>query len=164
MHPAGRQALVELSAASRLLCERWSTLAGRLAGPEAVLLRNGADHTSDLMAEVGRLAEEREIALDESLALPETLREAASSDRFLRRNEALRGAVLDVQYVSTLLAYADAVAASDRDAELGSLCARWQGPMLALENGARGLAIAAADEPDHAIAPADGSPVERAGR
>lgn len=164
MHRAGRLALVELGAASQLLCERWSTLAGRLGGPESVLLRNGADHTARLLDEVRALAERRGVDTEESQPLLEGLREAVPDDRFLRRNEALRGAVLDVQYVSTLLAYTDAVAASDRDAELGSLCARWQGPVLALENGARGLAIAAADEPDHAIAPADGSPVQRAGR
>lgn len=164
MHPAGHQALTELRAASRLLCERWSTLAGRLAGPEAFLLRTGADHTADLLAEVTAHAREREIDVDGGSAVDLDHMRPTGGDRFLRRNEALRGAVLDVQHVTTLLAYAKALARNDDDDALVMLYSAWEERLLALEIGARGLAIAAADEPDHAIAPADGSPVERSGR
>jgi hypothetical protein len=165
MHPAGHRALRELSAASRHLCEHWSTLAGRLAGPEAVVLRAGADSAAELLSELGPLAAGRDVPVEPAAdglgAVLGGVR-GTLADRFLERNQALRAAVLDVQHVTTLLAYLESLARSGDDVELADFCARWQELLWAHENAARGLAIAAAADPDHAIAPADGSPVGRA--
>jgi hypothetical protein len=165
MHPAGHRALAELVTASRHLCERWSTLAGRLAGPEAIVLRAGADAAADLLAELTALAAQRDVAGgagDEAGAL-EHIR-GTLADRFLERNQALRAAVLDVQHVTTLLPYTETLARNDADDRLAGFCRAWQERLFAHENAVRGLAIAAAVEPDEAIAPADGSPVARAAR
>jgi hypothetical protein len=158
MHPAVHRALAELLGASRHLCEHWSTLAGRLAGPEAVVLRAGADSAAELLTGLGALARERGVEGYASSPAMEGIR-GTLGDRFLERNEALRTAVLDVQHVTTLLAYAEALGRNDGEVELGDFCARWQERLWAHENVARGLAIAAAEEPDQAIAPADGTPV-----
>jgi hypothetical protein len=160
MHPASERALRELTSAVRQLCEHWSMLAGRLAGPEAVVLRPGADSAAELLSELGAAVTARGVEADPSADAPSV--RPRPTERLVERNQALRSAVLDVQHVTTLLAYLEPLARNDGDAELGEFCARWQGTLWAHENAVRGLAIAAAEDPDHAIAPADGSPVERA--
>jgi hypothetical protein len=164
MHPAAHRALRELSAAGRHLTEHWSVLAGRLAGAESVVLRAGADSAARMLTELYPLGTARDVPLEpgaDGLGAVLGGVRGRLADRFLERNQALRAAVLDVQHVTTLLAYAEALVRNDGDAELGEACAGWQRRLWEHENAARGLAIAAAEEPDHAISPADGSPVGR---
>ncbi|UGS35454.1 hypothetical protein DSM104329_01842 [Capillimicrobium parvum] len=165
MHPAAHHALRELSAAGRHLTEHWSVLAGRLAGPESVVLRAGADSAAGMLTELYPMGAARDVPLEPAAdALGAALGGVRGrlADRFLERNQALRAAVLDVQHVTTLLAYVEALVRNDGDDELADACAGWQERLWAHENAARGLAIAAAEDPDQAIAPADGSPVGRA--
>src|SRR5262245_2138173 len=161
--PAAHRALRELHATARQVQSHWARLARRfeiafLAEPSnaaAVLLdeleaRVGAEH--DLHGQpaaqgVGaRLAGARGV-----------------SDLLLERNQAFRTALLDVQHVTTLLAYLGALAGTREDEELAAWHARWEERMRALEERGRGVAAEMAGDPERAIAPADESSLGRAG-
>jgi hypothetical protein len=165
--PAQGRALRECSAATRQLAEHWRALSGRLGpGPPAQALNTGADVARQLLAELeertasyglpGRPAAQR---LGASLAGARS----AVADRALERNQAARLAVLDGQHVATLLAYLATLARANHDAALAGWCDAWERRLSVEVDAVRRAAIATGTDPERAIAPADTSPLGRAG-
>jgi hypothetical protein len=163
MHPAEHRGYRELHAATGHLEKHWQGLAERLSGtPQAPPLRDGADAAAALRAEIDEAMAERDLyggpasqAAGRSISVGRNL----VSDRFLERNQAARLALLDVQHVTTLLAYLGRLARTRGDAELGELCDGWQSRMKRVQRAARHAAIETGDDPDGAIARADSSPI-----
>ena len=84
-------------------------------------------------------------------------------DRFLERNQAIRLAVLDIQHVTTLLAYLEGVSASVGTTDLAELCHEWHGELARVEERMRAAAVAVGKDPDYAIEPLDPSDVRPRG-
>jgi hypothetical protein len=83
-------------------------------------------------------------------------------DRFLERNQALRLAVLDIQHVTTLLAYLEAASAAAGTPDLAELCHEWHGESARVEERVRAAAVKIGSELDFAIEPLDPSMFGRA--
>jgi hypothetical protein len=168
LHPAQNRGLRELHAAAHQIADHWSSLRGRLAGTGdvAAVLDRGAVAARRLLAELGPVTASyglyggpAALSLGGSLARTR----GAVGDRLLERNQALRFAVLDLQHVVTLLGYQAALASSAQDARLASFCAGWVEELSPIEAAARAAAIRMGEDPDAAVAPADGSVLGRAG-
>ena len=148
MNNAEHRAIRELHATTRQLRNHWSKLANRLDEP---FLAEGAELAEELLAELehfkprGRPAAQ---SVGTSLAGARGV-----SDLLLERNQAFRSALLDLNHVTTLLIYLEALGTLD-----GHVSA-----FEALERRGRGLVKAMAADPDTAVEPADGSALGRAG-
>jgi hypothetical protein len=163
LYPAEHRALRELHAMARQLTAHWTRLAGRLGGEPA--LEGGADAARELLGELA----ERTAAygLHGTPAAQGTGRGIAglrgAGDLMLERNQALRGAVLDAEHLTTLLAYLAALATNRDDAALAAWHRRWEVRMREHEDAVRDAAVALAGNPDGAIEPAEPSKLGRAG-
>ena len=120
MLPAEHRALRELGAFTGQLTRHWESLAGRLGGGEATVLRAGADDGRALLAALEPLIADRGLAARPAAQVAGTFvtPRPSPSDLLLERNQALRFAVLDVQHCVTLLGYLGRLAAADGDTEL----------------------------------------------
>jgi hypothetical protein len=87
-----------------------------------------------------------------------------AGDLLLERNQAFRVAVLDVQHLTTLLAYLGQLAETRGDAQLAGFHRRWEERLRAVEDDARAAAIALGTEPSEAVVPADQGALGRAGQ
>jgi hypothetical protein len=165
VHAAEHRALRELYAFTRQLARHWKSLADLLGGEEAAPLRAGAQAAEELLDEVARVAAERDLPTEQMVRFASRFASArpAIPDRALERNQALRFAVLDAQHVVTLLSYLANLAANDGDEDLRAFCSRSERKLRTHERAVRLAAIALGERPDDATAPADGSPVGRAG-
>ena len=85
------------------------------------------------------------------------------SDLLLERNQAFRSALLDLQHVTTLLAYTAELARTRDDEALAAWQDGWAERLRVLEDRARAAAVALGSDPEGAIAPADESPAGRTG-
>jgi hypothetical protein len=167
LHPAQNRGLRELYAAARQLAAHWQALADRLGGgPEVEELRAGVQAAQELLAELADLTAgyglyggPAAVSVGDRAA---GLRNAVI-DRTLERNQALRTAVLDVQHVTTLLAYLTEVARARGDEPLADACGRWERKLRRLESRVRKAAVAAGADPDAAVEPLDRTPLGRAG-
>jgi hypothetical protein len=167
LHPTQNRGLRELYAATRQLAAHWEILADRLApGPGVEELRAGAEAARTLLSELaevtpgyGLYAGPAVNNLGDRLA---GLRNAVA-DRAMERNQALRLAVLDLQHLTTLLAYLAEVARAQGDEPLAETCGRWERRLRRLESRARRAAVSAGAYPDAAIEPLDHGPLGRAG-
>jgi hypothetical protein len=165
LFPAEHRALRELHAMVRQLGGHWSKLASRLGGEAAEVLERGAAATRDLLAEL----EERSAAHD-LYGFPAAQGVGANaaglrgvSDLLLERNQALRGAVLDMTHVTMLLGYLAELAEGREGGELASFHRRWEARLRSLEDEARAVAVAEGREPERAIEPAKAGSLGRAG-
>jgi hypothetical protein len=160
--PAEHRALRELHATARQVQSHWTRLAQRLGGPPADYLLEGAAAAQALLHELDRATElEGQPAAQ---GLGSRLAGARRvSDLLLERNQAFRGALLDVQHVTTLLGYLAGLARTRGDAELAARHEGWQARLQPLEERGRAIAVALAEDPDAAIAPAEDSALGRAG-
>jgi hypothetical protein len=165
VHAAEHRALRELYAFTGQLARHWKSLADLIDGDEAASLRAGAQAAAELLDDVARVATERDLPTEQMVHFASRFASArpAIPDRALERNQALRFALLDAQHVVTLLAYLANLAASDGDEDLRAFCSRWERKLRTHERAVRLAAIALGERPDNAIAPADPSPVGRAG-
>ncbi|MGH2948965.1 MAG: hypothetical protein ACRDPC_22390, partial [Solirubrobacteraceae bacterium] len=163
LFPAEHRALRELHAAVRQLAGHWEKLSRRLGGVAA--LDDGAEAARELLDELADRTAAHGLhgypAAQAVGARGAGLRGAG--DLLLERNQALRGAVLDVQHVTTLLAYLAELAAGRGDAALAAWHRRWETRLREVEQAARAAAVAVANDPDAAIEPADSSAFGRAG-
>jgi hypothetical protein len=164
LFPAEHRALRELYALTRQLGGHWDKLEGKLDDPPDVLAR-GVDASKELLSE---LAEKTAVyglhgvpAATGTGAWSSRLRGAG--DLLLERNQALRTAVLDVQHVTTLLAYLAALADGRSDTALAGWLRGWESRLRRIEDEVRAAAVAEGGEPERAIEAADGSRVGRAG-
>jgi hypothetical protein len=148
------------------LATHWGRLGPRLGGAAGDVLAAGARDAREFLDELsertgahglhgfpaaqgvgGRLANVRNLA----------------GDLLLERNQALRAAVLDVQHVTTLLAFLAALADRRGDAKLAVWHRGWETRLRAIEDDARAAAVAEAEDPERAIQAYDSSKLGRAG-
>jgi len=167
LHPAQNRGLRELYSATRQLAEHWTALADRLGGePGTEELRAGADAARTLLVELADVTPS--YGLYGGPAAQGVGSRAAGLrtvvlDRTLERNQALRLAVLDLQHITTLLAYLAEVARAGGDESLADACGRWERRLRRVEARARKAAILTGGDPDAAIAPLDRGALGRAG-
>ena len=167
LHPAQNRGLRELYSATRQLAEHWTALADRLDGePGTPELGAGADAARTLLVELADVTPS--YGLYGGPAAQGVGSRAAGLrtvvlDRTLERNQALRLAVLDLQHVTTLLAYLAEVARAGGDESLADACGRWERRLRRVEARARKAAILTGADPDAAIAAVDRGALGRAG-
>ncbi len=157
MFPAEHRALRELHAVARQLRNHWAKLATRLDEP---VLSEGSDKAAQLLRELEPRLAGRPLAQTVGARFA-GVRHA--SDLLLERNQAFRGALLDLHHTVTLLGYLAALARTREDAELAEWEDDWAQRLAELETRARVAAVALGSDPGGAIAPADGSSLGRAG-
>jgi hypothetical protein len=165
LFPAEHRALRELHAMVRQLGGHWSRLARRLGGEAADVLDRGAAATPELLVEL-----ETQCATHELYGFPAAQGVGANAaglrglgDLLLERNQALRGAVLDMTHVTLLLGYLAELAEHRGGAELAAFHRRWLARMGEIEDAARAVALAEGREPERAIEPAGPGKLGRAG-
>jgi hypothetical protein len=92
-----------------------------------------------------------------------TSRLRGAGDLLLERNQALRGAVLDIEHVILLLAYLAALATRRDDLALAEWLSGWEMRLREIAGEAQADAVAEAEDPERAVQPYDGSKLGRAG-
>jgi hypothetical protein len=166
LYRAEHRALRELYAAARQLCGHWVKLADRIAGQPATVLRHGAEACQELLAELAGRTEEHGLhGFPAAQGVGGRLAGVRNNagDLLLERNQAMRVAVLDVQHLTTLLAYLAQLASTRGDDQLAGFHRRWEERLREVENEARAAAISLGCEPAAAVIPADHGPLGRAG-
>jgi hypothetical protein len=163
LFPAEHRALRELYALARHLGGHWTRLAERLGGPD--VLARGVAASRELLDELAQRTGAHDlhggVAARGSGVWLARLRGAG--DLMLERNQALRSAVLDIQHVTTLLAYLGELAERRGDTDLATWHRSWETRLSAIESAARAAAVAEGADPERAIEPAESSPLGRAG-
>jgi len=164
LFPAEHRALRELYALTRQLGGHWAKLGDKLEDPPPALAR-GVEASKGLLSELA----ERTAAYGLHGVPAATgvgvwgSRLRGAGDLFFERNQALRTAVLDVQHVTTLLAYLAALADGRSDTALAGWMRGWESRLRRIEDEMREAAVAEGGHPDRAVEPYDGSPLGRAG-
>ena len=165
LFPAEHRALRELHAMARHLEAHWNGLADRLGGEPAEVLQRGSAAARELIGELNERTAAHGLhgfPAAQGVGIWEA-RLRGASDMLLERNQALRHAVHDVQYVTTLLAYLAELALRRDDAALATWHRRWETRLLEIEDAARAAAIAEGKDPERAVLPAESSTLGRAG-
>jgi hypothetical protein len=166
LYPAEHRALRELYAMARQLATHWDRLGGRLGGAPAAALSRGADLARDLLDELAERTAAHGLhgfpAAQSVGGRMANLRNVAG-DLMLERNQALRGAVLDVVHVTTLLAYLSALADRRGDASLAAWHRSWEARLRDSQEAVMATVIALAEDPAAAVEPASPTAVGRAG-
>ena len=164
LHPAQNRALRELYAVARELVAHYEQLAPQLpAGPGREVLENVAGAGRDLLDELRELTRTYGL-FGQPAAQGVGARFAGVRrvfDKGLERNQALRYAVLDLQHLTTLLAYLAALGEQRSDEAMGEFCGRWERKLKRQESAARKAVVALAETPDGAIVPLDDGRVGR---
>jgi hypothetical protein len=165
LFPAEHRALRELYAMTGQLAAHWSGLAPRLGGEAAEVLERGAAAARGLLRElVDRTTAHGLHGVPAAQGLGSGGgRLKSATDLMLERNQALRRAVLDVQYVTTLLAYLATLADQRDGADLAAWERGWETRLRELEDLCRAAAVNEGADPDRAIVPAETGKVGRAG-
>jgi hypothetical protein len=163
VHPAENRALRELTAFTQQLERHWRALGERLGGEHGELLLAGAAEAEEIRGELEDAAQRRGLAAGPAAETVGLLLSARppTPDIALERNQALRYALHDVAHCIVGLRYAARLAAAREDDALRALLDAWAERLERHEAGLRAAAIAAADDPDAAIAPADPSSAGR---
>jgi hypothetical protein len=164
IYPAEHRALRELHVAAKTVERHWYRLARLPGQPE--LLREGAEAASELLGELEARTAEHDLSGSPSAQGVGAQVGGARglSDLLLERNQALRGALVELRYAVVLLHYLAALARTRADGPLAAWHESWEARLRALE--VRGLAAVAAlgADPEAAIAPADDGMLGRAGQ
>jgi hypothetical protein len=166
LYRAEHRALRELYSGARQLCGHWETLSARIGGQAETVLRHGAQACQELLDELTSRTEEHGLhGFPAAQGVGGRLAGVRNNagDLLLERNQAMRAAVLDVQYLTTLLAYLARLAATRGDDQLAGFHRRWEERMREVEDEARRAAVDLGCEPAAAVIPADQGPLGRAG-
>jgi hypothetical protein len=166
LYRAEHRALRELYAAARQLCGHWEKLSHRIGGQPATVLRHGSEDCNELLEELAGRTEEHGLhGFPAAQSVGGRLAGVRNNagDLLLERNQAMRVAVLDVQHLTTLLAYLARLAATRGDDQLAGFHRRWEERLREIEEEARAAAIELGCEPAAAVVPADQGPLGRAG-
>src|SRR5205085_12378739 len=127
---AQNRGLRELYSAVRQLAEHWTALADRLDGePGTLELGAGADAARALLVELADVTASYGLyggPAAQGVGSRAAGLRIAVLDRALERNQALRLAVLDVQHVTTLLAFLAQVASAGGVTPPAETCVRWE--------------------------------------
>ena len=161
-HPAENRGYRELYALARQLVDHWSRLTERL---EVAQLSSGVAAVQGLLDELRPLTASYGLhgkPAAQGVGVSVARSRGEVRDRFLERGQALRLAVLDLQQLTTLLAYLARAAESRRDERLAEFCGRWERKLRRVESAARKAAVEQGGDPDAAIEPLDGSALGRA--
>jgi hypothetical protein len=159
-HPTDHRSLRELHAFAFEMSRYWAELANRLeaggsAGAEA--LRKGSAAARRLAVEQEPLARARGVPCGPRARSAGGMIAATRlrlRDPFLERSQALRLALLDVETVAGLLAYAGARAEVRDDEEMQEFCGAWERRVRRLATPVRKALTEAAADPDAAAEPA----------
>jgi hypothetical protein len=165
LFPAEHRALRELHAMTRQLFGHWARLAHRVGGDAGDVLEGGAAAARELLEEL-----EAQCAAHDVQVFPAAQTVGANAarlrgvgDLMLERNQAVRGAVLDMTHVTLLLGYLGRLAELRGDTELAAFHRRWEVRLRQIEDGARAIAAAEGSSPERAIEPAEPGSLGRAG-
>ena len=136
LHPAQNRGFRELVAASRRAIEHLEALGKRFESHQraADALEDGAATTTEMLRAVRAAIAEHDLhggAAAQGVGSSAARAQSGVRDRFLERNQAIRLAVLDVQHVTTLLAYLEAASATAGTTDLAELCHEWHGELRA---------------------------------
>jgi hypothetical protein len=85
----------------------------------------------------------------------------AVTDRAADTGLAVRSAVLDIEYVTTLLGHLAELARSRGDRDLAGFCEEWATRIESELGAVREAAVALGSDPERAAAPLDDSPLNR---
>jgi hypothetical protein len=167
LHPAQNRGFRELVAASRRAIEHLEALGKRFESHQRAVdaLEDGAATTTEMLRAVRAMIADHDLhggAAAQGVGSSAAKAQSGVRDRFLERNQALRLAVLDVQHVTTLLAYLESVSAGVGTTDLAELCHEWHGELARVEERMRGAVVALGKDPDFAIEPLDPSMFGRA--
>jgi hypothetical protein len=164
LFPAEHRALRELYALARQLGGHWDRLADKL-DPAPEVLARGVEASTELLDELASRTAAYGLhgvpAATGAGAWTSFLRGAG--DLVLERNQALRGAVLDIDQVTLLLAYLAALATRRDDLALAEWLSDWETRLRAIAGEAQAAVVAEAEDPERAVRPHDGSKLGRAG-
>jgi hypothetical protein len=164
LFPAEHRALRELYALTRQFGDHWARLDDKL-DPAPEVLGSGIDASKELLGDLASRTAAYGLhgvpAATGAGAWTSRLRGAG--DLLLERNQALRGATLDIQHVITLLAYLAALAARRDDLALAEWLSGWETRLRAIAGELQAAVVAEAEEPERAIQAYDGSKLGRAG-
>jgi hypothetical protein len=164
LFPAEHRALRELYALTRQFGGHWARLGDRL-DPAPEVLGRGVDASKELLGELASRTTAYGLhgvpAATGAGAWTSRLRGAG--DLLLERNQALRGAVLDIEHVALLLAYLAALATQRDDLALAEWLSGWETRLRGIAGEAQATVVAEAEDPERAVQPYDGSKLGRAG-
>lgn len=166
LHPAENRGYRELFLTTRKTEGHLSRLAPAFTGdPTEAVLAAAAQSLRKVLEELrpplARAGLHTEKAAEGSGANMGAFR-ALVIDRFLERNQALRGAVEEIEHVTTLLAYLGNVSEARGDGELPELCRSWERRLRRQVGLVRKAAVELGADPDIAIRPVDDSKAGRA--
>ena len=165
LHPAEHRAYRELFAACRQLIRHWRRLIPALEGtPVSEALKRGAGETERLLGELGpRMAAYGlyggPMAQNAGARIADF--RAAVTDRVGDTGLAVRSAVLDMEYVTTLLRHLAELARSRSDQDLAGFCEEWATRLESELDAIREAAVELGSDPERAAAPIDNSPFSR---
>ena len=164
LFPAEHRALRELYALARQFGGHWARLADKL-DPAPDMLGRGVEASKELLGDLASRTAAYGLhgvpAATGAGAWTSRLRGAG--DLLLERNQAVRGALLDLQHVITLLGYLAALAERRSDTDLANWERGWELRLRALAEEATHAVAAEAEDPERAVQPYDGSKLGRAG-
>jgi hypothetical protein len=159
--PAEHRALREAYGTARQIHGHWTHLGRRLGGPPGDFLAEGAQAAAELLTE---LEASPVPAVPTAEGLGRSVGGARrASDLLLERNQAFRAALLELTRLTILAGYLGGLARARGDAELAERHRRAEERLRELEERGRAIAVGLAEDPDAAIAPADGGPLGQAG-
>jgi hypothetical protein len=164
LFPAEHRALRELYALTRQFGGHWARLDHKL-DPAPDVLAQGVDASKQLLEELAsRTAAYGLHGVPAATGAGVwTSRLRGAGDLLLERNQALRGATLDLQHVITLLAYLAALATRRDDLALAEWLSGWETRLREIAGAVQAAVVAEAEDPERAVQPYDGSKLGRAG-
>jgi hypothetical protein len=167
LHPAQNRGFRELVAASRRSTEHLEALGKRFESHQRVhdACEDGAATTREMLHALRPAIAAHDLhggSAAQGVGASAARAQSGVRDRFLERNQAIRLGVLDVQHVTTLLAYLEGISATVGTIDLAELCHEWKGEMERVEERMRAAAVAIGKDPDYAIEPLDPSMLGRA--
>jgi hypothetical protein len=164
LFPAEHRALRELYALTRQFGGHWARLDHKL-DPAPGVLAQGVDASKQLLEELAsRTAAYGLHGVPAATGAGVwTSRLRGAGDLLLERNQALRGATLDLQHVITLLAYLAALATRRDDLALAEWLSGWETRLREIAGAVQAAVVAEAEDPERAVQPYDGSKLGRAG-
>jgi hypothetical protein len=162
--PAEHRAMRELFVAARTLEQHWGRLAGHARAPD--LLREGAETGRDLLAALKACAARYDLYGTPAAQGAGTGAAVARglSDSLLERNQALRGALLELRHAEILLGYLGALARTRGDLELAAWHEDWERRLVDLAARGRATLADLAADPEACVAPLDSGWLGRVGQ
>lgn len=166
LHPAEHRAYRELYAACRQLITRWRRIASSLEGTEiGERLADGAVETSVLVSELGpRTAVYGLYGSPMAQGMGARIADlrTAVADRSGDTGLVVRSAVLDMEYVTTLLRQLAELARARGDRNMAGFCEEWAGRLESNLDAVREAAVELGADPDRTSAPLEDSVANRA--